>query len=247
MKHTLVIFLFVLLHSGSYSQSGDTVFIVPGDNFLQSAQLTDYKIKYDFILFKNGTETKVGGLEDNFQIITRGKEKLGLRICHIRFGANSILDSGLCILKGLAPIYHRSIQTNKILSLNFNSESVNGYIISITDTINKKEAIQYKTSTPLFDSYYEDMIAKTIQFKKGLTFKFAEYIYERGGIVWSSGEVVNKEKKTNGDWVWKVVFYEKNSEGKTQRTTTYLIKELDREIISREYKTETSRILMRQG
>lgn len=250
MKLRLALCLFSLIHSISYGQNKDTILILPGHKFLQLSQLRDYNMKYDFFSYKEGVETIVGGLEDNFKTITNDKEKLGLRICNITFGTNKILDSGLCFLKGLKPIYHRSIQTKKRLNLDFNNEIITGTIATVNEASNKNEIIKYISSVPLFDSYYEDIIAKTIKFKKGLLFKFPEYIYERGGIVWSSGEIVGKEKiqnkNGNTNVAWKIIFYEKNSEGKIVRTTTYIINKIDKEIVSREYKTESNRILMKQ-
>jgi hypothetical protein len=250
MKLNFSICLFLLIHSFADGQTKDTILIIPGHKLLQSNSLTDYHAKYDFISYKEGVEKIVGGIEDNFKIITNGKEKQGLRICNITFGTNTILDSGLCVLKGLKPIYHRSVQTKKRLNLIFNGESIKGTVTTISETINKIDTINYKASTPLFDSYYEDIIAKTIKLKKGLLFKFPEYIYERGGIVWSDGEVVAKDTShsKNDDiyHIWKIIFHEKNNEGKVVRTTIYRINEIDRKIITREYQTLGNRVLMKQ-
>ncbi len=227
------------------------VTIVPGSNFLRGYKIKDYKIKYDFISYKDGIEKKVGQLEDQFIVMTNSHGKLGLRVCNITFGSNKILDSGLCFLKGLKPIYHRSIQTKKKMTLDFNNEFVNGKILFSTAKGDSSEKIKYSSNTILFDSYYEDIIAKSIRFKKGLVFKFPEYIYERGGLVWSTGQVLDKLKipNKNGeiDLAWKVQFFEMDFDGKIIRTTTYIIKENNREIISREYKTKNSLIVMRQS
>jgi hypothetical protein len=82
-----------------------------------SDKMKSYKLKYDFISYKEGIEKKIGGLEEEFIVTQESHQKLGLRICNITFGANTILDSGLCSLKGLKPIYHRSIQTKKRITL----------------------------------------------------------------------------------------------------------------------------------
>lgn len=248
MKPRLLLFIFLCIHSLAYCQHNDTVLILPGSKFLQSDQLKDYTMKYDFVSYKAGVETVVGGLEDNFKIVTGNKEKQALRVCNISFGPNKILDSGLCFLQGLKPIYHRSAQTKKKMLLNFNNEIVNG-VITALDSSNKMELVSYTAPVSLFDSYYEDIIAKTLPFKQGLVFKFPEYIYERGGTVWSWGEIAGNEKmpvsNASPGEVWKIIFYEKSKEGNTVRTTTYLVDVADRSIVSREYMTATGRIVMR--
>jgi hypothetical protein len=233
-----------------FAQTKDTVLLIPGQRLLESGKLENYKIEYDFIRIKDSSETIIGGLEDEFIISSTGGEKTGLRICHIKFGTNSILDSGLCYLNGLKPIYHRSLQTMKELDLNFDNEKITGLIRTKDETGKKEEAIHYQSSVPLFDSYYEDIIAKTIPLKKGFCFKFPEYIYERGGLVWSSGEIKDtiKINGRNGKTAtaWMVEFQEKDAKNTTVRTTTYVILGSNREIISREYKTGNSRLIMKQ-
>ncbi len=132
--------------------------------------------------------------------------------------------------------------------LNFNNEIVNG-VVTTLDSSNKSELVSYTAPVALFDSYYEDIIAKTLPFKQGVFFKFPEYIYERGGTVWSSGEIAGTEKmpvsNRRDKELWKIIFYEKNKEGNTVRTTTYLIDATDRSIFSREYSTPRSRMTMR--
>ncbi len=249
MKIFWALGFFVMLTSGnSYSQVRDTILLVPEGKFLQTDHLTDYNGKYDFIRIKDGTETIIGGLEDNFFISGKGKEKQGLRICNIIFGTNSILDSGLCNLSGLKPIYHKSIQTTKTLNLNFSDKKISGEI-QLKDS-SKKEIINFATSVSLFDSYYEDIIAKSLKLRKGIFFKFPEYIYERGGIVWSLGEILGNENKftESGFKVveWTIKFYETNNKSEIVRTTIYKINEKNREILLREYITSNGRVLMRK-
>ncbi len=121
--------------------------------------------------------------------------------------------------------------------------------ITYKDSANQRmEPVRHTTTGPLFDSYYEDIIARRLAFKKGLAFKFSEYIYERGGQVWATGEVVGLQLKQEGKGrsvkAWEIRFYEKNPTGSTVRETTYLIDARDRHIISREYKMGATILLM---
>jgi len=238
----------VALVTGIKAQQKDTLLIIPGSPNLQTDRLVNYSRTYDFFSVKDGIETKVGGLHDTFTINKNDKHVQGLRVCQISFGTNQILDSGLCQLNGLKPIYHRSIQTKKVMNLVFTKGAVQGSV-SKNDQPNA-EMINYAVEVPLFDSYYEDIIAKSINIKNGLVFKFPEYIYERGGTVWSLGQITGNEKlkdqSGNSITVRTVKFYELDNEKKIVRTTIYKIGERDRDILSREYVTGTGRIVMRK-
>lgn len=247
VKCSLSIMLALLLQLVTNAQHVDTILIVPGSDLLQTTLLQNNQQKYDFISFKSGVETIVGGLEENLHVIISGKDKQLLRVCNITFGTNKILDSGLCLLRGLKPIYHRSKQANKKLLFNFDKTIVSGIV---SDADKKQVAVQDTSAYPLFDSYSEDLIARTIPLKRGFTFKFMEFIYERGGAVWSTGEVTDTSHLQRGitsvSHIWKVIFYEKTKQGTTTRTTTYIINDKDRSIVSREYITANGRVLMRK-
>ncbi|MGC4023204.1 MAG: hypothetical protein QM734_15305 [Cyclobacteriaceae bacterium] len=173
-----------------FAQKKDTILLLPGSKDLQTDRLNNYTSSYNLYSVKDGEEKLVGSLDDYLSMNTKTGE--ALRICKIQFGPNSILDSGLCKLKGLVPIFHRSVQTKKTLNLAFVKNKVTGEIIFKNETGPKSEKIDHESPSPLFDSYYEDIIAKTINLKLGAVFKFGEYIYEKGGTVWSCGEVAKE-------------------------------------------------------
>jgi len=229
----------LLLAIHSFAQKKDTVLITAGNNSLQSHLLKDYTASYDFFSVKDGLETRVGDIAINFQVLPEKNQ--ALLICNIKFGNNTILDSGLCALKGLSPIYHRSHQSRKSMILDFKDGNVNGKVIQKNDTENKTEKVNYQPSAPLFDSFYEDIIAKSLNPKMDGLFRFPEYIYERGGTVWSIGEVLKgKPSETI------VKFYELNSKKEIVRTTTYVIDANTREILQREYAMGANKIVMKK-
>lgn len=230
----------LLLVAHSFAQKKDTLLILAGSNRLQSHLLKDYTASYDFFSVKDGQETRVGDIAINFQVFP--KKNQALLVCNIKFGTNVILDSGLCNLKGLSPIYHRSHQTRKSMILDFSDGNVNGKVILKNDTENKTEKVNYQTSAPIFDSFYEDIIAKTLDPKTNGLFRFPEYIYERGGTVWSVGEVLKGELPSE----MIVKFYELNSKKEIARTTTYVIDINTREIIKREYAFGSNKIIMKR-
>src|SRR5689334_18553961 len=95
--------LLLTLGIQAFGQKRDTVLITAGSKALQTQLLANYNSSYDFFSVKDGVETLIGGLDDSFQVFSGKKQ--ALRVCKIKFGPNSILDSGLCELRGLAPIY----------------------------------------------------------------------------------------------------------------------------------------------
>lgn len=230
--------LFILSWFYIFSQKRDTILILPGSKILKTDRLHNYKATYSFFNYLDGQEKKIGSLDDQFLLKENGKQ--GLRICSIVFGANNILDSGLCALHELAPVYHRSVQTKKNMSLTFSNDKVIGSV-TMKDGTNKVDAIDQPTPSPLFDSFYEDILAMTIEVEKGKLFRFPEYIYETGGTVWSVGEIL-KGKATKERIV---KFYELNSKKEIVRTTTYTINESTWEILQREYTMGANRIVMK--
>lgn len=244
-----LIHLLIFLPMAALGQRKDTVTITPGQKFLVTDKLSDYKASYELFSLRDGTEKKVGELEDSFQVISEKGDKQGLRICKITFGSNIILDSGLCLLTGLKPVYHRSRQTVKRMVMDFNDNRIGGEVIYHTNRGDSSVSINHVSNVVLFDSYYEDMIARTMRFEKGILFKFGEYIYERGGLVRCTGEVVEKTKVTVRPGVmvdaWKILFFEHDPQGAIIRTTTFLVSEQSREIVLREYKTKNGIMTMR--
>ncbi|HQQ96833.1 MAG TPA: hypothetical protein PLX35_06195 [Cyclobacteriaceae bacterium] len=239
----------LLLPCAALCQPKDTITLHPGQQFLVTEKLSNYTVAYELFSLRDGTEKKVGEIEDHFQIISVHGEKQGLRICKITFGPNTILDSGLCLLTGLKPVYHRSKQSRKRMTIDFLDKQIDGEVIYFTSRGDSSVSINSTSSVALFDSYYEDVIAITMRFEKGLRFKFPEYIYERGGLVWSTGQVVEKitvQTEAGPEEVWKIEFAELDTKGVTVRTTTFLISARDRQIVSRTYKTSNGVILMKK-
>ena len=247
----LTTFIFSFLYLFTFSQNKDTILITPGHPILKANKLKNYTSAYELIRIKDGQEQKMGSLEEEFKIINSNQGLESIRVCKISFGQNTILDSGLCKLESLQPIYHRSLQTHKKMMFDFTNSNIKGFVINLDSTHHNIDSIDNKFSQPLFDSYYEDILAKSFQYKTGLLFKFPEFIYERGGEVWSSGKIIGSEilidKKGNQLKAWRVKFFELNPKGEVVRETTYLISDKDRSILSREYKIGSNIILLRQA
>jgi dienelactone hydrolase len=224
-----------LLQTGTVA-ARDTVTIAANNTPLLGNRIAPYKHKYVMTSLRKDTAQTIGSLEDTFEHTLYQGKQAGLRICRIELPNNTILDSGLCLLPALTPIYHRSHQTAKAINLNFNTTTIRGTVTSGLGTASiQTDTVRTETAIPIFDSYYEDIIAMALVQKEGLHFKFPEYIYERGGQVWSSGEVGERTRFTDEQGKAHQVCIIRFYEGK--RTTTFWVSEQDHSILQRDYQT----------
>ena len=193
----------------------DTTIIFPDGKFIKGQRLSPYKMKLATYSVSNNQETKIGSVEDDYRVIKINNQKYGLRIAKIILPGREILDSGLVELSTYKPIYHRSHQTIKTMRLNFDNKKVTGSveINQAIDTINSEYDVLF------FDSYYETLIARTIELKDGFTFKYPDYIFEEGGVVWQSGKVEKTDDTVFGKDVWTINYVD----SKSGRKTTYWI------------------------
>jgi len=160
-------------------------------------------------------------LIDEYKIIKDSNLQFGLRIVHIKLTSFEILDSGYVNAQTLQSVYHRSHQTNKTIVLDFKDNSVTGSVSTETN----KELVNLTYDAPFFDSYFENFIAAGVPLKKDFTFKFAELIDNKTGLVWSSGQVSKLKYK-----MWIVKLYE----NKRGRVTTFWL-DSKRQILQWEY------------
>jgi hypothetical protein len=67
----------------------------------------------------------------------------------------------------------------------------------------------------LFDSYYETLIARTIELKDGFLFKYPDFIYEEGGLAWQWGKVEKANSSLFGKDIWIISYVDSKSGRKT--------------------------------
>jgi len=111
--------------------------------------------------------------------------------------------------------------------LNFDGKKVTGTI----ETNQQKDTVNASYSHPLFDSYYETLIARTIELKDGFIFKYPDYIYEEGGLVWQSGKVEKTSDSPFGKNIWAITY----TDSRSGRKTTYWI-DKERKLIRLQYQ-----------
>jgi hypothetical protein len=191
----------------------DTTIIIPDGKWV-NGELKPYHQLINTFSINNGEEVKTGSVDDTMSIIIINNKKFALRIAKITLPGREILDSGLVELSTLKPVYHRSHQATKTMHFQFSGKLVNGTV----ETAEKTEAVNMSFDYPLFDSYYETVIARMIHLKDGFIFKFPDFIYEEGGLVWQSG-IVTKTTSSSGEETWTISYVD----SKSGRKTTYWI------------------------
>ena len=193
----------------------DTTIVIPDGKWIKGKRVKPYHQSLISYSITDGQEVKTGSVDDTYQFIKINKKKYGLRIAKIILPGREILDSGLVEIATFKPIYHHSHQTTKTMLLNFDGKKIMG-----TVEINRqKDSVNTEYSHPLFDSYYETLIARTIELKEGFIFKYPDYIYEEGGLVWQSGKVEKTSNSPFGKDIWTITYQDSRS----GRKTTYWI------------------------
>jgi hypothetical protein len=182
---------------------------------VKGSRIKPYHQKLSSYTIRDGKEEKTGSVDDIYQVIEMNGRQYGLRVAKIILPGREILDSGLVDVSTLQPVYHRSHQTTKTMLFNFSGKRASGTVVmdQKTDTINMSFPFL------LFDSYYETLIAKAIELKDGLLFKYPDFIYEEGGMVWQSGKIEKKDDPVFGKNIWVINY----TDSKNGRQTTYWI------------------------
>ena len=211
MKFPLLLALTILNSCNCFANSNqqDTTIIIADGKLIKGNRLTGYHQSIISYSVTNEQETKTGTVDDTYQLVTIDGKKYGLRVAKIILPGREILDSGLVDAETLKPVYHRSHQTTKTMLFEFAGKTVKGTI----EANQKMDTVAMNFSDVLFDSYYETLIARTIELKDGFLFKYPDFIYEEGGQVWQSGKI---EKDKDG---WIITY----TDSKSGRKTTYWI------------------------
>lgn len=193
----------------------DTTIIIPDGKFIKGERIQPYHMNLTSYSVTNDKESKTGSVDDTYEVIKINNKEYGLRIAKIILPGREILDSGLVDISTLKPIYHRSHQTTKTIAINFDGNKVTGTV----EMNQKTDTVNAGYSHPLFDSYYETLIVRAIELKDGFLFKYPDYIYEEGGLVWQSGKVEKISNSPFGKDIWTIAY----QDSKSGRKTTYWI------------------------
>lgn len=197
------------------SNQQDTTIIVPDGKWVKGNRLQPYHQSLISYSITNGQEVKTGSVDDTYQFIKINGRQYGLRVAKIILPGREILDSGLVEKTTFRPIYHHSHQTTKTMLLQFEGTRAYGTIEASGQT----DTVSMDFPFPIFDSYYETLIARTIELKDGFLFKYPDFIYEEGGLVWQSGKIEKANSSPFGKDIWIISY----TDSKTGRKTSYWI------------------------
>ena len=189
----------------------DTIIIIPDGKFIKGERIQPYHMYLTSYSVTNDKELKTGSVDDTYQIIKIDNKEYGLRIAKIILPGREILDSGLVDISTFKPIYHHSHQTTKTILLQFEDTRAYGII----ETPQQTDTVDMNFPYPLFDSYYETLIARTIELKDGFLFKYPDFIYEEGGMVWQSGKIEKAKSSPFGKDIWIISYVDSKSGRKT--------------------------------
>ena len=223
----MVISVFMGLWLGApLSGLSDTTLILPGGGSVNGRLVKPYRARTITYRLVDGREEQIGTVEDQYSWITIDGIERGLRVARIVLPGREILDSGLVDASSLKPFYHHSHQRDRTMLLTFGERAVTG----TTWTAAKTDTVAIGLPYAIFDSYFEDFIARSITLKDGLQFSFPDFILEAGGLVYQSGKV--RRLATEGPAGRWTVSY---TDSKTGRETTYTLDD-QRRILDRVYR-----------
>jgi hypothetical protein len=123
------------------------------------------------------------------------------------------------------------------MHFHFQNNHITGSVITGSDT----QTVNMQCPYPLFDSYYEQLIARTIDLKDGLLFKYADFIYEEGGLVWQSCKIEKTDSSPFGKNTWKITY----TDSKSGRQTTYWI-DMNRKFLQVQYMVSNGNIFIQR-
>jgi hypothetical protein len=198
-----------------FSDQQDTTMIIPDGKWIKGKRLQPYHQSLVSYSITNGQEVKTGSVDDTYQFIKINDKKYGLRVAKIILPGREIMDSGLVDISTFKPIYHHSHQTTKTMLLRFEDTRAYGII----ETAQQTDTVRMNFPYPIFDSYYETLIARTIELKDGFLFKYPDFIYEEGGLVWQSGKIEKTTSSPFGKDIWIISYVD----SKSRRKTSYWI------------------------
>jgi len=220
----------------------DTLLLTPRQS-VDGRLIKPFAARYTMLMRHEGQEKAVGSVATSYEYLTRPGQALGLKRTVITFPTGAIVDSGTVDRRTLYPLAHRSHQPNsRTLTLDFAGSRVTGF----NQVGAKRDAIDLTTPAALFDSFSADLVVLALPLQAGQAFKFAQYVYEKGGADWVRGRVVGAQplpapdgKSSRPAWVVQTF-------GADQSTVTYWLDAPTRQLLQVEYVRPGRELIMRR-
>ncbi|TGE23337.1 DUF3108 domain-containing protein [Hymenobacter metallicola] len=229
-------------HAQSTSAPTDTLLLTPRRS-VDGQLIRPFSARYTMLMRRQGQEKPVGSVATSYEYLTRAGQELGLKRSVITFPTGAIVDSGTVDRRTLYPRTHRSHQPNgRTLALDFAGPRVTGF----NQVGAQRTAVDLTTSAPLFDSFSADLVVLALPQRAGQAFKFAQYVYEKGGLDWVRGRIVGAQplpapdgKASRPAWVVQTF-------GADQSTVTYWLDASTRRLLQVEFAGAGRELIMRQ-
>lgn len=163
-----------------------------GDPSLTTARLGAEETTRRLMLVQGGQEREVGTVRSTVTLVdVNGQPALqfvqALNSPMLGTGADTIV-----VNRGtLAPIWHRSVNARRTMSLDFRGDSIVG---SVTQAGGTAQPIALRADTALFDSNAFDLILRVLPLTDGYAVRYPVYLHEGGGKIWVTSRVTGSEQ-----------------------------------------------------
>ncbi|PJJ58855.1 DUF3108 domain-containing protein [Hymenobacter chitinivorans] len=219
----------------------DTLLLTPRRS-VDGQLIQPFSARYTMLMRREGQEKPVGSVATSYEYLTRPQQGLALKRSVISFPTGTIVDSGTVDRRTLYPRAHRSHQPNsRTLTLDFAGARVTGF----NQVGPQRTAVDLTTPAALFDSFSADLVVLALPLRAGQPFKFAQYVYEKGGQDWVRGRIVGAQplpapdgKSSRPAWVVQTF-------GADKSTVTYWLDAPTRRLLQVEFVRPGRELIMR--
>ncbi|UOQ55025.1 DUF3108 domain-containing protein [Hymenobacter cellulosivorans] len=203
-----------------------------------------FSARYTMLMRQAGQEKPVGSVATSYEYLSRPGQELALKRSVISFPTGVIVDSGTVDRRTLYPQAHRSHQPNgRTLALDFAGARVTGF----NQVGTQRTAVDLTTPAALFDSFSADLVVQALPLRAGQAFKFAQYVYEKGGQDWVQGRIIGARTLPSPDGRTSQPAWVVQTFGKDQSTVTYWLDASTRRLLQVEFVQAGRELIMRQA
>ncbi|MCB2409587.1 hypothetical protein [Hymenobacter lucidus] len=227
----------------SPSAPTDTLLLTPSHS-VDGQLIRPFAARYTMLMRHQGQEKPVGSVATSYEYLSRSGQEIGLKRSVITFPSGAIIDSGTVDRRTLYPRAHRSHQPNgRTLALDFAGSHVTGF----NQVGAQRTAVDLTTSAALFDSFSADLVVLALPLRAGQAFKFAQYVYEKGGPEWVRGRIVGAQPLPAPDGKTSRPAWVVQTFGADKSTVTYWLDPSTRQLLQIEFVRTGRELIMRQA
>lgn len=174
---------------------------------LSTAHITEGTTRWRLTISKDSTTRELGVMTS----ATRYADYMGrpaiLYVRTVPTPKGDITDSVLMFRRTLAPVWERSHQPTKVMSLLFSDSAVTGEWAPVDSTL---RSVHHPIPRPVFDATAQSLLLGSLPLAEGYRTLIPIYSFERGGMELDTLRVVGSGRvktRTGGErHAWKVAF-----------------------------------------